>query len=128
MNIKDQRRFQFLVNGEFPGPLIEADEGDMIHVLVTNKDSASSVALHYHGIHQRRTPFEDGPIGITDCGIGPYQSHEYVFEAFPAGTHYWHAHSSMYFADGLSGPIIIHPKEPEPFTYDEEKVSHRHCP
>lgn len=122
MNIKDQRRYMFLANEEFPGPTIEAEEGDMIHVCVTNRDKSSSLSIHYHGIHQRGTPYADGPVGITQCGIAAYQSQEYVFEAYPPGTHYWHAHSSMFLADGLSGPLIVHPKQPEPFDYDEEKV------
>jgi FtsP/CotA-like multicopper oxidase with cupredoxin domain len=28
----------------------------------------------------------------------------------------------MLAADGLAGPIVVHPKEPEPFEYDEERV------
>ena len=67
----------------------------------------------------------DGPAGLTQCPLGPHQSQEYVFEAYPPGTHYWHAHGSLALADGLSGPIIVHPKSPqetEPFSYDEERL------
>jgi FtsP/CotA-like multicopper oxidase with cupredoxin domain len=66
----------------------------------------------------------DGPIGVTQCALGSKQSQEYVFEAYPAGTHFWHAHGSMHASDGLSGPIVIHPKteSSDPFEYDEERV------
>lgn len=64
----------------------------------------------------------DGPGMITQCNLGVKQSQEYIFEAYPAGTHYWHAHGSLHLADGLSGPIIVHPKDPEPFEYDEERT------
>mmetsp|Transcript_11656 Transcript_11656/g.16966 ORF Transcript_11656/g.16966 Transcript_11656/m.16966 type:complete len:586 (-) Transcript_11656:215-1972(-) len=122
MSLREPRRYLFLADNTFPGPVIEADEGDTIHVKVTNSDPASSVTIHYHGIHQIGTPFSDGPVGLNQCAVGSYQSHEYVFMAYPAGTHYWHAHSSMYFADGLSGPIVIRPKDPDPFTYDDEII------
>jgi hypothetical protein len=32
MNVKDARRYSFLANGQLPGPVVEANEGDTIHV------------------------------------------------------------------------------------------------
>jgi len=32
MNVKDARRYSFLAERSFPGPLIEVEEGDIIHV------------------------------------------------------------------------------------------------
>lgn len=64
----------------------------------------------------------DGPAGVTQCPLGPMKTQEYVFEATPVGTHYWHAHGSLHLADGLSGAIVVRPKEPEPFEYDEEYI------
>jgi L-ascorbate oxidase len=64
----------------------------------------------------------DGPAMITQCALGVKQTQDYVFEAYPAGTHYWHAHGSLHIADGLSGPIVVRKKEAEPFVYDEERL------
>lgn len=38
----------YLINGQQPGPLIEADEGDDIEVLVQN-DLPVETTLHWHG-------------------------------------------------------------------------------
>ena len=54
-----------LVNGQFPGPMIEANWGDMISVTVTNdiqdavqdgvKVDAEGTAMHWHGLLQKGT-------------------------------------------------------------------------
>lgn len=91
-------------------------------VRVTNHHPTEGVSIHWHGIHQRGTPYMDGPSGVTQCALGTLQTQEYVFEAYPPGTHYWHAHGSLHLADGLSGPIVVRPKDPEPFSVDEERI------
>jgi FtsP/CotA-like multicopper oxidase with cupredoxin domain len=123
MNAKEFRRSMFLAQDSFPGPLIEAEEGDTITVRIENQNPSVSASIHFHGIHQMGTPFNDGAAYVTQCALGPLQKQEYTFVAYPPGTHYWHDHSSYNIADGLSGPIIIRPKQPDPFTYDEERVS-----
>jgi hypothetical protein len=40
------------VNGQFPGPLIEANYGDMIQVKVTNKLQDEGTSMHWHGFLQ----------------------------------------------------------------------------
>ena len=129
-NVQEQRRWLFLAKDknsnsttdEFStiGPLIEANEGDTVVVRVTNQHDALAASLHFHGIHQRGTPWSDGPATITECGLLPHQTQEYRFEAYPPGTHYWHGHLGLDMADGLTGPLIVHPKSPEPFAYDYE--------
>lgn len=37
MNIQGARRYMFLANQQMPGPLIEADEGDTVHVSVSSR-------------------------------------------------------------------------------------------
>lgn len=73
-NILTLRRPIFAVNGQTPGPTIEAMEGDTIHVNVTNSQESHSVTIHWHGIHQRGTPYSDGASQITQCALGPFQS------------------------------------------------------
>ena len=126
MNIVESRRSLFLAEESFPGPTIEVDEGDVVRVKVTNKHDSSDVTIHWHGIHQVGTPYSDGPAGVTQCTLGPHQSQEYEFTAYPAGTHFWHAHSTYQLAYGITGPFIVRPSDPEPFLYDEERVSTTH--
>ncbi|CAL0307499.1 unnamed protein product [Lupinus luteus] len=43
------------INGEFPGPTIQAEVGDILHIAVTNKLCKVGTAIHWHGI--RQTPY-----------------------------------------------------------------------
>ncbi len=59
-------RPMILVNNQFPGPLVEANEGDTIRVIVDNR-AINATSIHWHGIYQRGTPHMDGTIGVTQC-------------------------------------------------------------
>ena len=48
-----------LVNGQFPGPLIEANTGDVLRIHVENLMSNWSTTIHFHGIYQKNTTYVD---------------------------------------------------------------------
>ncbi|CRL28354.1 Cupredoxin [Penicillium camemberti] len=52
------------INGQLPGPLIEADKGDDMEIFVKN-DLPIDTSLHWHGILQRGSPDMDGVPGVT---------------------------------------------------------------
>ncbi|KDN46942.1 hypothetical protein RSAG8_04019, partial [Rhizoctonia solani AG-8 WAC10335] len=58
-------RQMLVVNGQYPGPTIEANEGDTIIVHVKNRIPRVGTSLHWHGIFQNGTAWMDGPAGIT---------------------------------------------------------------
>lgn len=107
-----------LVNGVFPGPLIEANWGDTIQVTVRNNISAPAegVALHWHGFLQTGKPWEDGVPAVTQCPIAPGCDFTYSFEAELYGTSWYHSHYSAQYAGGLFGPMVIH--GPSDVAYD----------
>jgi FtsP/CotA-like multicopper oxidase with cupredoxin domain len=71
-------RKMFLVNGQFPGPKIEVNHGDVVRVNVHNNlDEATS--LHWHGMIQKGSPWMDGVPGMTNCPIAPHTSYTYEF-------------------------------------------------
>jgi FtsP/CotA-like multicopper oxidase with cupredoxin domain len=97
-----------LVNYQFPGPMIEANEGDTIVVHVDNQ-AMNATSIHWHGVYQNGTPHMDGTVGITQCPIAPGSKYTYEFTvAGQSGTYWWHAHYGVQSADGLHGPLIIH--------------------
>lgn len=99
-----------LVNGAFPGPLIEANWGDMIVVNVRNNitNPEDGTAIHWHGFLQTETPWEDGAPGISQCPIPPGTSYRYEFLASLYGSTWYHAHYSAQYAGGIVGPMVIH--------------------
>jgi len=54
----------YLINGQQPGPLIEAEEGDDLEVFVNNQLSVETT-IHWHGLLQTGTPDMDGVPGVT---------------------------------------------------------------
>ncbi|KAI1759502.1 multicopper oxidase-domain-containing protein [Hypoxylon sp. FL1150] len=99
-----------LVNEQFPGPLIEANWGDIVEVTVHNAiDSPKEgTSIHWHGLPQSKTPWYDSVPSVQQCPIAPGKSFTYSFQAEAYGTSWWHSHYSAQYIDGLFGPMIIH--------------------
>ncbi|KAE8381899.1 multicopper oxidase-domain-containing protein [Aspergillus bertholletiae] len=109
-----------LINGQFPGPMIEANWGDMIEVTVHNNihPDEEGLTLHWHGLTQKKTPWEDGVPGVSQCPIIPGASFTYRFQADHYGTSWYHSHYSSQRTDGAYGPMIIHGPVQPGASYD----------
>ncbi|KAG5663236.1 hypothetical protein KAF25_001172 [Fusarium avenaceum] len=107
-----------LVNGQFPGPLIEANWGDTVQVTVHNDLDDEGVSLHWHGILQKASPWEDGVPGVNQCPLAPKTRFTYSWIADLYGTSWYHSHYSAQVASGLAGPIIIHGPKDEHYDVD----------
>ncbi|MCJ1400473.1 hypothetical protein MMC11_003679 [Xylographa trunciseda] len=99
-----------LVNGQFPGPMIEANWGDTIQVTLHNQIAGpeEGTSLHWHGLLQKETPWFDGVPAVQQCPIAPGASFTYTFKADVYGTSWYHSHYSAQYADGAFGPMIIY--------------------
>ncbi len=77
-----------LINGQYPGPLIEANWGDTIQVTVHNAiiDPPEGTTFHWHGQRQRNSEWSDGVPSVSMCPIAPGASYTYSFQANPYGT------------------------------------------
>lgn len=111
------------VNGQYPGPLIEANKGDTIVVHVNNQ-MVNGTSIHWHGMFQNGTNWMDGTTGITQCAIPPNSQFTYNFTVTnQEGTYWWHSHTSTQYVDGILGPLIIHSvDEPHQDMYDGDLV------
>ncbi|GAA5865276.1 hypothetical protein JCM1840_003973 [Sporobolomyces johnsonii] len=104
-------RNMLVVNRQFPGPLIEANQGDTIVVHVQNLIS-QALTIHWHGIAQNGSNPMDGPSGVTQCPIPAGMSFTYEFVVLRLSPTA-HAHRQALYADGITGPLIIHsPEDP----------------
>ncbi|EME45697.1 hypothetical protein DOTSEDRAFT_129162 [Dothistroma septosporum NZE10] len=100
-------RVCFLINGQFPGPLIRASWGDTVQVNVKNSLQMNGTAMHFHGVRQLNSCGADGVNGITQCPIAPGQQYTYSFIATQFGTSWYHSHFSNQYGDGVLGPMIF---------------------
>jgi FtsP/CotA-like multicopper oxidase with cupredoxin domain len=118
-------RPMILVNNQFPGPLIEVNEGDTIVVHVSN-EAVNATSIHWHGIYQKGTPYMDGTPGITGCPISAGSTFTYEFTVSgQSGTYWWHAHQGVQSSDGVHGPLIIHARdenEMQKIPYSTDRV------
>lgn len=109
------------INGTVPGPLVRLREGEDIELNVTNSmmDTEHS-SIHWHGI---LVPFPmDGVPGVNFAGIPPGETYRYRYRVRQAGTYWYHSHSFLQEQSGTYGPLIIDPKEGEPFAFDRDYV------
>ncbi|OBT71025.1 hypothetical protein VF21_10065 [Pseudogymnoascus sp. 05NY08] len=109
-----------LINGQFPGPTIEANWGDTFQITVTNNITSpeEGTSLHWHGLHQDQTPWFDGIPSVSQCPIAPGSSFTYTFQAGLYGTSWYHSHYSAQYADGLFGAMIIYGPAHTHYDYD----------
>ncbi|HEX7235709.1 MAG TPA: copper resistance system multicopper oxidase [Gammaproteobacteria bacterium] len=108
-----------VVNGSLPAPLLRWREGDTVTLHVRN-ELDEETSIHWHGI---LLPFDmDGVPGVSFHGIHPGETFTYRFDVKQSGTYWYHAHSGFQEQLGLYGPLIIEPREAEPFAYDREHV------
>ncbi|KAF8853475.1 hypothetical protein BDZ45DRAFT_706949 [Acephala macrosclerotiorum] len=104
-------REMITINGQFPGPMIECNEGDTIVIDVDNQ-SVNATAIHFHGLYQNGTNHMDGTSGITQCPISPGKKFRYEFTVSgQSGTYYYHGHQAVQMSDGLYGPLVIHGRD-----------------
>ncbi|KIM72419.1 multicopper oxidase [Piloderma croceum F 1598] len=96
------------INGQMPGPLVEANEGDTLAFNLLNALPNDTVSIHWHGMFQNGTAFMDSVPGVTQCPIQGGKSFTYQFKVTQYGTYWYHSHSGAQYTDGLFGPLIIH--------------------
>ena len=72
------------VNGTLPGPPIVVYEGQTVIIHIKNTLLSNSATIHFHGLHQRDTPFFDGMPYITQCPIAAGQTFSHRFKVSSA--------------------------------------------
>jgi hypothetical protein len=96
-------------NGRVHGPLIEAVEGDLVRIYVTNR-LPEPTTVHWHGVLV--TNGMDGVGGLTQKTIQPGETFRYEFVLRQAGTLMYHPHHDemVQMALGMTGLFVIHPR------------------
>ena len=119
VNFTGHSRLATVVNGALPAPVLRFREGDTVKLSVFNRLKTLS-AIHWHGL---LVPADmDGVPGMSFPGIVPGGHYDYEFKVRQSGTYWYHAHAGYQEQTGLYGPIIIDPRDPEPFSYDRDYV------
>lgn len=102
------------INGQWPLPTIEANEGDHVTVTLYNDLKSYNASIHFHGLFMNGTNAMDGPVPVTQCPVAPGSTFVYEFDAQQVGTYWYHSHIEGQYPDGYRGPLIIRAAEGEP--------------
>ena len=95
------------VNGQIPGPTLIVHEQQMVVIHVRNNLTDKGISIHWHGMHQRETPWMDGVGQISHCQIGPASTFTYMYLASPSGSFWYHSHTGTQRTDGFYGTLIV---------------------
>jgi CopA family copper-resistance protein len=118
-NVTGRARVATAINGSVPAPILRLRQGDRATIRVTNRLSEPT-SIHWHGI--RLPADQDGVPGLSFAGINPGDTFTYRFPIKQAGTYWYHGHSGMQEQTGLYGPLVLVPRDPEPYQYDRDYV------
>lgn len=119
VNFTGKARIAKTINGTLPGPLLRWREGDTVTLRVRNRLDEDT-SIHWHGMILPANM--DGVPGFSFAGIAPDGMYEYRFQVKQHGTYWYHSHSGLQEQVGVYGPIVIDPKEPEPYQYQRDYV------
>ncbi len=105
-------------NGQVPGPVIQAQVGDVLEVQFTNR-LPEATAIHWHGL---RIPAAMDGTEMVQRPIAPGDTFTYRFRLPDAGTFWYHPHvnETVQVERGLYGALVVRGGD-EP-TLDGERV------
>jgi FtsP/CotA-like multicopper oxidase with cupredoxin domain len=108
--VAGRRQRVFTVNGTTPGPTIVARQGDLVRVVLRNRNIDAGTTIHWHGIDVPNG--EDGVAGVTQNAVLPGKRFVYRFRARQAGTFWYHSHqySQQQVTRGLVGAVVVQPR------------------
>jgi len=119
VNLTGRHSRATVVDGSLPGPTMRWREGDLVTIAVTNRLKVPT-SIHWHGV---RVPSEmDGVPGLSFAGIAPGETFVYRIPVRQSGTYWYHSHSGAQEQTGVSGALILEPKDGESIKYDREYV------
>ncbi|KAL2240308.1 L-ascorbate oxidase homolog [Sesamum indicum] len=105
-----------LINGQFPGPTLEAVTNDNIILNVVNKLDEPFL-LTWNGIKQRKNSWQDGVLG-TNCPIPPNSNYTYKFQTKDQiGSYTYFPSTRMHRAAGGFGALNIYARSVIPVPY-----------
>jgi len=97
-------------NGDTPGPVIEAVQGDLVRIYVTNRLPAPTT-VHWHGIILPSGM--DGVSGLSQAPIPVNATFKYEFVLPDHGTFMYHTHHDEMVQQGLGlmGMFVVHKRD-----------------
>lgn len=106
------------INGQIPGPVIEARQGQPLAIRLTN-DLPEATVVHWHGL---RIPSVMDGTDDVQRPVQPGETFTYLFTPPDAGTFWYHSHlnETEQIEKGLHGALIV--RGDDDLSLDGEKI------
>jgi len=116
--VPGQRTRAWGFNGQVPGPVLEAQVGDVLEIHLVNH-LAEPTVVHWHGL---RIPAAMDGTEMVQRPVGPGERFTYRFRVSDAGTFWYHSHynETVQVERGLYGALIV--RAPDEPVLDAERV------
>src|SRR5512133_360751 len=117
----------YTLNGTSPGPVITAEQGQLIEVHLRNASVKAGIALHWHGVDVPAAM--DGAAGVTQDEVPIGGEFIYRFVADQIGTYWYHSHqvSNEQVIRGLFGTLVVLPKTGASDAVDVVAAAHTYA-
>jgi suppressor of ftsI len=102
-------------NDQYPGPLIQVDEGSTITIRFVNRTEFPT-SVHWHGV--RLDNRFDGAAHVTQDPVPPNGTFEYQVHFRDAGIYWYHPHHREDILQdlGLYGNLLVRSRDPQFFA------------
>ena len=115
ISVDGVNRMVTTANRTIPGPSIIVYEDQQVIVHVQNKLLSDSTSIHWHGLHQKGTPWMDGVAYISQCPIAAGQTFTYKFQVKESSIIF--VESSQWFLSSLLLSVAFISSSQWPFLY-----------
>lgn len=106
-------------NAQVPGPEIRVTEGQRLRVTLENR-LPEPTTIHWHGLPV--PPDMDGVPEVSQRAVLPGETFAYEFDVPASGTFFYHSHVGLQLDRGLSGALIVKPRDEGAAIADREQV------
>ncbi len=105
IRVGGQSRIAYTIDGSTPGPILNVTQGDLVEVVLRNRNIPAGTSLHWHGVDISGR--NDGVAGVTQNAVLPGHHYVYRFVVPDAGTYWYHSHQHArhQVAAGLFGAL-----------------------
>ena len=118
VNITGKRVPAMVIDGNIPGPTIQANLNDTLRVTFNNRMDVET-SIHWHGVLLPND--QDGVPYLTTPPIAAGGSLTFEYPVTHSGTYWYHAHTGLQEQRGLYGALVF--RDPaETYYYDKELV------
>lgn len=130
--VDEDEIYTYRGKAELPAPLLDVNEGDDVHLKLTNiglpqrPDLDDSHTVHFHGFPQQIPLYDGVPEASVAVPVGRHFT--YFYKPRDPGTYMYHCHFEPveHIQMGMVGPVIVRPQIEHDPAYAGRRFAYNH--